>query len=236
MLLLLFCCSFGPASRFGRCNYVNNYIPCIPTISLPWVGWQEQPTHYSHPSYPESTPILHASLLPHPTPSYTGLYCHPTPAHHSLPWSLVFCRPTLSYLLLPQPTLSSTAILPQPTSSYTGFFCHPTSSYPVVHSLSHLITFYPTLSYTGLSCDPTLSYLILPSPKPTNYPILPAYVLIVILPYNLIILPDYCCPPTPSYPVRYWLTDYLSFLKCKNEPLYTYRDRTYRLQIPNKSK
>ena len=118
MLLLLFFCSFGPASRIGRCNYIYSYMPCIPTYPLlphhpTWVGWQEKPTHYSHPSYPESNPILHSILLPHPAPSYTGFYCHPTPSHHSLPWML----------------LPSYPVPPYPTPSYTVFYCQPTASY-----------------------------------------------------------------------------------------------------------
>ena len=225
LLLLLFCCSCGPARRSGRCNYVYNCIPCIPTSYplLPhhptWVGWQEQPTHSAHPSYPESKPILHSRLLPHPTPS-----------HPILPW-----------LLLP-----SYPVLPYPTPSYTVVYCHPTTSYLVLHwillpsyhslpSCTHPIPFYPTLSYTGLSCHPTLSYLILPSLNPTNDPILQDYVMSVILPYNLIILPEYWCHPTPSYSVRYWITDYLSFINFNDEPLYISHDRTYRLQILNKS-
>ena len=104
-------------------------------------------------------------LLPHPTSSYTGFFCHPTP--------------TLSYLILPHPTLeSSTSLprptlsypsLPQPTSSYTGLFypvylilphptlyCHPTASYLVLHWI--LLPAYPVLLY------PLPAYHILPRP------------------------------------------------------------------------
>ena len=112
-------------------------------------------------------------LLPHPTSSYTGFFCHPTP--------------TLSYLILPHPTRDSSTILPRPTlsypilphptSSYTGFFCQPTPT------LSYLIlphaTLYttailphPTSSYTGFFCHPTPSYFIL-SHRTTSYPVLP---------------------------------------------------------------
>ena len=134
MLLLLFCCSCGPARRSGRCNYVYTFIPCIPTSYplLPhhptWVGLQEQPTHSAHPSYPESQPILHSSLLPQPTPS-----------HPILPW-----------ILLP-----SYPVLPYPTPSYTVFYCHPSTS---VHILSHSSLPCPTLDSPAILPCPTSSY------------------------------------------------------------------------------
>ena len=110
-------------------------------------------------------------LLPHPTSSYTGFFCHPTPTrsylilpHPTLDSSTILPRPTLSYPILPHPTSSywillpayPYPVLPYPTPSYTLFYCHPTASYLVLHWM--LLPSYPVLLY------PIPLYHILPRP------------------------------------------------------------------------
>ena len=135
-------------------------------------------------------------LLPHPTSSYTGFFCHPTP--------------TRSYLILPHPTPDSSTILPSPTLS-SPILPHPTSSYTASYLVLHwrLLPSYPVLFYP--TSQPTLptsyhilprptlaSSAILPLPGPTlSYPIL-HWILLPSYPVLLYPLPSYHILPRPT--------------------------------------
>ena len=97
----------------------------------------------------------HNDILPCPTlsyPSYTVFYCHPTTSYLVLHWILLpsyHILPSrthpipnyiLSYLVLHWTLLPSYPVLPHPTLYSTAILPHPTSS------------------YTGFFCHPTISY------------------------------------------------------------------------------
>ena len=105
------------------------------------------------PSYP---------VLPYPTPSYTVFYCHPTTSYLVLHWILLpsylilpsrthpIPKYSLSYLVLHGTLLPSYPVLPSPTLTQSYQLAYPVLPYPTQSYPSYPHPTHPTLFSTAI--------------------------------------------------------------------------------------